>query len=389
MNTESNTSSGLKRWGLLIFLCLLIVVVLAGLKYRQISKAIAFAESYPESSEAVTTVIASPEDWPQTYRTIAEVKSTQQLELRNEVSGIINTIGFQGGETVSVGQLLLSLDDSEEQAQLAASQAQLKLANLQLRRLAELRKKKLASKNDYDSAEADRDVLIANITALRARIKKKNIEAPFAAQTSLHDLQPGQYLEPNSLISSLIGVSSERWLDFHVPQQYARLKVGESIVVRGKALAEGKLTAQIIAADASLNTHSRNRRYRASFSSAGNMISPGSVLDIDVQVGLHSGVFKLPIAAVRYNALGSYVYVLEQAEADAGADYRAQRRVVIVGERVGEDIIVLSGINDAERIAAIGSFKLSEGMLTHVVDRVQDGENVTDSIPSNKATNND
>ncbi len=368
MSAKSPKPSGLKRWGLLLLLCLLITIALAAAKYYQISQAIAEAESFPEPSEAVTAVSAAQVSWPKTYRTIAEVKATQQLELRNEVEGIIKSIGFMGGETVQEEQVLLTLDDSEEQAQLAATHAQLKLAQLQLRRLAELKKKKLASKNDVDSAEADKNVLIANAEALKARIKKKNILAPFSAQTGLHDLQEGQYLAPNTLISNLTGLSSERWLDFNLPQQYASLQLGDLISVSGSELENLYQKAKVTAADGSLNAQSRNRQYRAVLSSVSSTLSPGSVLDIEVVVGSHSNVYKLPIAAVRYSALGSYVYVLEQAEQGAPAPYRASRRSVTVGERVGEDIIVLEGINEGEQIAATGAFKLSDNILVRVVE---------------------
>ena len=108
------------------------LALLGGLKYLQISKAIAFANSFPERSETVTALHVQPSSLAKTMRVIAEVQATQYVELRTEVDGKISEINFNGGESVAVGQVLLQLDSSEERAQLSASRAQLKLAELQL-----------------------------------------------------------------------------------------------------------------------------------------------------------------------------------------------------------------------------------------------------------------
>ena len=76
----------------------------------QVRQAIDFADSFPERSEAVTALIVQPGEWQRTYRTIGELRATQNLELRTEVDGKISLIGFVGGDRIKQGQLLLQLD---------------------------------------------------------------------------------------------------------------------------------------------------------------------------------------------------------------------------------------------------------------------------------------
>ena len=158
------------RWLWLLVVCVAVAAVLGGLKFMQVRQAIAFANSFPERSESVTALIATPGEWQRTYRTIGELRATQNLELRTEVDGKISAIGFVGGDEIKQGQLLLQLDSSEEAAQLRAMRAQLDLAELELKRNAELLGKKLVSKSDYDISVANRDVLAANAAALTAAI---------------------------------------------------------------------------------------------------------------------------------------------------------------------------------------------------------------------------
>ncbi len=371
-NTADATPPGkTRRWLWLLLVCLVVVAVLGGLKYVQVTRAIAFGNSFPERSETVTAVIATPVSWQQRYRTIGEVRATRYVELRTEVDGKISEIGFIGGSPVVAGQTLLVLDSSEERAQLQATRAQLQLAQLQLKRIAQLRASKLASENENDSAKADKDILEANVASLQARIDKKSLSAPFDAQTGLHSLQVGQYLPANAIITELTGGQGELWIDFNLPQGKASLAIGDPVQVSSRSLSGVHLTATVISAEASLDLQSRSRGYRALLTDPPEAIRPGSVVDVEVATGSLEGIFRLPSTAVRRNSFGAYVYVLEAAEPGGIAEFRAVRRQVTIGPGDGEEIIVTGGVEPGERIAAIGAFKLTDGLPTHVAEKQQ------------------
>lgn len=368
----SQRTGATRRWALLLLVCLVIVAVLGSLKYRQVQEAIALGNAFPERSEAVTAVIATPVDWQQSYKTIGEVRATRYIELRTEVGGKIAEIGFLGGDSVTAGQKLLVLDSTEERAQLQATRAQLKLAKLQLGRLGDLRKKNLASQNDYDSAEADKNILNANAAALMATIEKKTLTAPFDAQTGLHTLQVGQYLAANTTVTELTGGLGEVWIDFSLPQGKESLAIGDLVQISSRSVNGGQLQARVISANASLNTESRSRGFRALLVNPPEAIRPGAVVDVKAMTGSLQGVFRLPASAVRRNNFGAYVYVLKGSEPDALADYRASRRAITIGPSDGSDVLVTGGLEPGEMVAAIGAFKLLDGLLSHVVEREED-----------------
>ena len=360
----------MKRWMLLLLVCLVLISSLAGLKYMQVQKAIDFAASFPERSASVTAVTAETGSWTQIYRTIGEVRATRFVQLRNEIEGRITRIGFAGGDAVKAGQVLLSLDSREEMAQLEATRAQLQLAQLRLQRVSDLREKKMASPEDYDRAAADKAVLQANVAALTARIDKKQLTAPFAATTSLHTLEIGQYLAANSSIAGLTGNARQLWLDFDLPQDNATISIGASVSLSGTGLTDAGLVAHVISAEPAIDAVSRTRGYRALLQDASDRLSPGAVVDVAVQTGAIEGVIRLPATAVRRSNFGAFVYVLKDAEADAVAPYRAERRQVTVARAVGEQVVITAGLSVGERVAALGAFKLQEGLLVHVVERV-------------------
>ena len=377
-HTSSNdaavsTKTKIKRWVLILLFCFTIVLVLGGIKFWQIQQTILIAQSYPERSASVTAITAELTQWQDIYKTIGEVRSPQYLELKNEVDGVISVLNFQGGDTVAKGQLLLQLNSKEEQASIDAAQAELVLAELQLTRLSELRHKNLTSKNEYDRAEANRNVLRANISALTAKIEKKSIYAPFSAQVGLHHLQVGQYLSANSKVAQLNGLQKKLWVDFSLPQEFSALAVGSKISLSAQNILAQSLTATIISADPLINTTSRQRRFRALLENAPESILPGVMFTITVNQGKPLDVFKLPSNVVRRNSIGAQVYVLTPAEQGAPASHRATYRSVIIHATEGQSIIVLSGLNVGDLLANVGAFKLQDGMLADVVSEQQSG----------------
>lgn len=372
LGNELSNKGAAKRWLWLLLVCVIVLAVLGGLKFLQISKAIAFANSFPERSETVTAIFAQPSSLAKTMRVIAEVQATQYVELRTEVDGKISEINFNGGEAVAKAQVLLQLDSSEERAQLRATRAQLKLAELQLRRATELRNKNLASKNDVDIARADKDVLVANAAALSATIDKKTLTAPFAAETGVHNLQVGQYLAANTLITELSGGAGEYWLDFDLPQDKATLSVGDAVLVSSRDLIDETLTVKIVSADSRINVESRSRGYRALIVDAPKSLRPGAVVNVDAIFATDHGVFRLPASAVRRSNFGAFVYLLNDAEEGAAAKYRATRKQVTIAGAQGSDVFVSAGLQAGELVAAIGAFKLEDGLLVNVVERSRD-----------------
>ena len=357
------------RWLLAALIFLLVVAALALLKYRQVSAAIAFAESLPERSESVTAVVAQPSTLPILFTTIGELRSTQYLQLRNEVGGKITAINFEGGDIVAEGQILIELDSEEEAAQLRATRAQLALAELQLKRALDLQKKNLASKNDVDIARADKDVLIANAAALEAAIAKKTLAAPFAAKTDVHNLQIGQFLSANTQITDLNGTQGMYWVDFELPQEKAIVEAGDEIVVSSEQLLDAPRSVRIERAEGRIDSESRTRAYRALLAGDDTALSAGAVVNVTVTLGAHEDVYELPLTAVRKSQFGAYAYVLEAAEDGAAASYRARQRQLSVTSYDSDSVFVKGGLEPGDLVAGLGAFKLSEGLLVNVVNR--------------------
>jgi len=373
----------LRRWLITVGACVLLFAVLAAFKYQQIMAFIAFAESFPEPSETVEAATVIKQASASRVTTLGEVVAPQSLELRNELEGRIARLEFESGSVVKRGQLLLQFDISEEKAQLKAAEARLKLAELDLQRVSKLREGSTISAARKDQAVAQFDVAQADIAVLQATIAKKTLIAPFDAYTGLHQLEVGEFLQANSLITTLIGTTDYFWVDFSLPLSEASMAIGTQITVAPIARADQPTTGVIVAKDSVMSASSRNLRFRARIASDKDL-PQNAVVNISVITSQFTEALTIPATAVRRDQLGAYVFRLVADEKTENA-YRAQRRsVTTAGFLNGGDsaiesqwVTVKEGLQEGDLVAANGSFKLRENLLVYVTERASESPQVS------------
>lgn len=347
--------------------CFAVLVTLAGIKFFQIKSAVEFAASLPEAMETVEFSQVRETTWAPETTVIAETVAIHAIELRNELSGVIESVHFEPGEAVSKGQLLISQEANQEKAKLASIRADIKLAEAEYQRALSIVAKGAAPASTKDQREAERDALLADEQELIATINKKSIHAPFDATTGLHELDVGQYLNPGTFLTHLVGTNEEIWVDFSLPQQMAGLVVGDSVQFSAENVYRGKRAATIIARDAIANSLSRSVRFRAKISNEDEALFPGMALTAHVPTSKSVHGFTVPASAIRYHTSGPYVFVLARIQNSERGTHRAVKRPISIhGERDGQ-VLVTYGLETGDEVATLGSFKLRENILVNAI----------------------
>lgn len=331
-------------------------------KSAAVREANAAAATQPELVESVTSAIASERLHRQTTTSIGTVVALRSITLRNEVAGLVESVALVPGRIVEAGEVLVALDVSVEKAELAAQAAEAALAETTLARLERLRADGAVSQEELDQARAQRDVALARIARTQAIIARKTIRAPFRARVGLADVHPGQYLNEGTLLTTLQGVDDSTHVDFAVSQQVAAgLRPGQEveIVVEGGAPAP----ARIVAIDALVDAVTRNAVVRAR--TAELSISPGASVRVVVPTGEAVPAVVVPATALRKGPAGEHVFVLKE---DPAGQTRAHVRTVQSGPIVDHQVVITSGLEPGERVAAQGSFKLFESVAVAVAE---------------------
>jgi membrane fusion protein (multidrug efflux system) len=356
--------SGSRRWigsASLLGVIGVTAVALTAWKSTAIRAADTAAASQPEPVETVTTAVAVERPYHESTTSIGTVLALRSITLRNEVSGLVRDVSLVSGDIVEAGDVLVGLDVSVEQSELAALEAHAGLAETTFGRLERLREGGAASQEEVDQARAERDVALAQVERTRAVIARKTIRAPFRARVGIADVHPGQYLNEGTLLTTLQGVDGAVHVDFAVAQQVAAgLREGQDVEV----VSNGEsIPAEIVAIDARVDPTTRNAIVRARMR-AGSA-APGASVRVVVPVGLESAAVLIPATALRKGPAGDHVFVVEP---DAAGQTRAHVRPVQSGSMVHDQVVITRGLAAGERIASQGSFKLYESVAVNVAD---------------------
>jgi membrane fusion protein (multidrug efflux system) len=350
---------------LLVSVVLLIGIGLAAWKYESIQSEHVASANQPEPMESVTIAVARAIDHRQTTTSIGTVLALRSITLKNELAGTVREVRLTPGQIVEAGTLLVALDVSVEEAELRAQEAQVALAKTILNRRQHLSQELATTQEEVDRARADLDVALAQIARTKAIIAKKTIRAPFRVKVGIADVHPGQYLDEGTLLTTLQGVGDAVHVDFTVAQQVAAgLRVGESVEIL--AVSDSPtIVAKIVALDARVDPTTRNAMVRARIEGTRHIPAPGASVRVRVPVGLTRNVVAIPVSALRKGPGGDQVFIV--APGDDGRT-RVHTRQVEIGPMFGDEIIISAGLTAGEQIAALGSFKLRDGILVAIAD---------------------
>src|SRR5512132_498812 len=238
-----------KRMFVMLTLTLLFVAGLGFVKFRQIQTAIAQGAAFQPPPEAVTTVVALQERWPSTLNAIGTMAAVRGVTVSADLPGIVDEILFESGQAVREGQVLVVLDTRQEQAQMAAVEAQRVLARLNFNRMQDLLDQRVVSKAEYDSATAESRQAEARVGEIRAAIERKTIRAPFSGILGIRQINKGQYLAGGDPVVPRQSVDPI-YVNFGVPQQEAgEVRVGRRVRITASELGDSEFVGRVSALD--------------------------------------------------------------------------------------------------------------------------------------------
>jgi membrane fusion protein, multidrug efflux system len=361
-----------KRMILMLTVTVAVLAVLGFLKFQQFQAAAAQAAGFQPPPEAVTTIVAQPEEWPDTLAVIGTTAAVQGVTVSADLPGLVARISFESGQSVRQGDVLVELDTREEQAQLAAAEAQRELARLNFERMQALVVDGAISRADYDRAAAEQKSSDARVGEITAGIARKTIRAPFSGVLGIRQVNLGQYLSAGDPVVPLQSLHPI-YVNFGVPQQdTARVRVGGRIRVTTDNLSGVEFTGRVTAVDSVVSPETRNVQVQATVPNPGGKLRPGMFVQTSVVTGATRSNVSLPASAISYAPFGDSVFVLADMKGPGGQTYRgARQQFVKLGPSRGDRVAVLSGVNPGDEVVTSGTFKLRNGAAVHVNNAVQ------------------
>ncbi len=310
----------------------------------------------------------------------ARLQAVEYVEIRPQVTGIIEKIHFEDGQIVEKGHVLYTIDPRPYEAAVALARSEVtaaketeELSKKELARAEELLKSGAVSKQGYDERVNSQKINRSLNAGANANLKKAlvdldhtTIEAPIAGRISRPEITEGNLVKSDSApILTTIVSDKEIYADFDVDEQtyltFVRAGAGQTLAaektipVRLFLKDDDKAyDGTIKSFDNKINPSSGTIRVRAIFTNDDGALLPG--MFARTQIGSAGTENKITITekAIQTDQNRKFVYIV-------GEDNAATYREVKPSDTVNGERIILSGLQPGDKVIVDNLMKIRPG----------------------------
>ena len=316
------------------------------------------AAKRPPNAHLVEAVTVQAEALAYRAERTGSLRARREVRVFNQEEGRIAELPHFEGDRVNHGEVVARLDDTLLSAQLDKAKAQRRQAELDLKRLQGLAKKRLAAEDELARARTALQVAQAEEALLTTRLGYAEIHAPFTGVVTQRLAEPGDIAPRHTHLLTLMDPTSlimeARVSELLLPD----LATGDAVEMRIDALGETRHRGVIRRIHPTVDPRTRMGRVEIALEPAPEGARPGQLARVHLQ-GRGEERLALPFHALRRDEAGEYVFIL-------GDDGKVTRRGVESGPRLAERVAVTSGIEAGERVVTKGFLGLAAGMKVKV-----------------------
>jgi len=329
---------------------------------------------------------------------VGSVLAAQQVALTTRVEGFLDSVNFVEGGFVEAGSIAFVVEKDTYQAAVEGAQAQLdsaiaaeagaqatlRLQDINLVRQQELLRTAAVSQATVDTAQANRDNAQAQANQAKAQIELMDsqlrtaqlnlsftdIKSPISGRIGKANITQGNLVSPSSgTLATVVqtdpmrvvfSISDREYLDVIRTVQPDNRGIAADAAAYQPRLrlpdgTEYEQPGKIAFLDNTFDPSTGTIAVYADFPNPQLKLVPGQFVQVTVKAGEAVELPVVPAEAILQDQKGPYVFGLDEHN-------RAQIRRVKLGQRVGTDVAVTSGLAQGEIVIVSGIQKVRAGI---------------------------
>lgn len=294
-------------------------------------------------------------------------------EVRPQVNGLVKKRLFEEGSEVEEGQQLYQIDDAIYRAAHKKAAANLRTAELQAKRYAELAKVDAVSRQAHDDAQAAYLQAQAEEELARINLTYSKVLAPISGRIGRSAVSEGA-LVTNGQPNAMATVQQLDPIYVDMTQSSVELMALRRALEAGQIRQNGQgAPVQLRLEDGTIYEHAGTLKFsevevapstgsvtlRAEFPNPDRKLLPGMFVHALVDSGVRDGVYLVPNQALMLGNERSTVYVVDE-------EGRVEARRVRNERMVNNQWMVTEGLNPGEHIIVEGRQRVRPGVLVKV-----------------------
>jgi multidrug efflux system membrane fusion protein len=333
----------------------------------------------------VTVGQVTRRDMPEQLLGIGTIESAESVMLRPQIDGQLIEVKFEEGQDVKAGDVMFMVDPrpyeaalAEAEAMLAKDQVMAEDAERAAAQMAEALANRAISRRDADKAQAEARAARAQVSSDQAAVDAARLRLEYCRVTSPIDGRAGSLLANVGNIvearqTDLVQINqiAPIYASFAVPEQNlariraqqaaAPLRVAATIPGTGSDAGE-PIQGELSFIDNKVDTTTGTVRLKAVFENADRRLWPGQFVNLVLTISVESGAVVAPSSAVQKGQGGTFVYVVKD-------DRTVEQRAVVSSRRIGNDLVISSGLQPGETVVTDGQLRLVPGAAIEIVEK--------------------
>jgi membrane fusion protein (multidrug efflux system) len=271
----------------------------------------------------------------------------------------------RGTLLAEINQIDYELDERRSEAALKQAQASLVNAKAEYQRKESLLKEELVTKQQFDDistkvglADAALESARAALSISKEKLSRTKIYSPIIASVKEKKVSVGDFVRNGTSLFQIIKTNPLK-LRFSISEKdVAGLKTGQDVAFSVDAFANQKFHGKISLLYPNLEEKTRTLQAEAVVPNAGQILKPGYFARIQIFTREARDAVIVPLTALLYDGPTIRVFVVNGNQ--------AKERIIKTGNKYGEYVEVLDGLNEGEQVVVVGQNNLSEGVKVNV-----------------------
>lgn len=351
-----------------------------------------------QQAVGVKVFTAVQKDAAITYEFVGDIQAKNEVKITPRVSGLIIERYVNGGDDVTEGQPLFKIDPRDYETSVTSNRSQVLSAEVTYNRaqqdrvrFEQLLKGGAISQQQYDIALASEQEALAQVNNLKGSLTQSElnlgytvVRAPMSGKIGVDLMSAGTFATSGQTILATVSSMDPVQVQFSINEtdylKFARMGgttdfSSQPVKMMLSDGSEYPELGKIVEIDRGLNQQTGTLSMKAQFNNPKNILLPSMFARVQITGEVRKNAILIPQRAVYMQLTKSFVSVVNE-------EGKAEARPVTVGAKVGQLIIVESGIKAGDKIITEGQIKATPGTPVQVTE-IQESDLKIESPNSN------
>ena len=288
----------------------------------------------------------------------AMLEPDRDADIAVAVQGKIKSLNIELGSYVAKGQVIGKIDSRLKELNLQSTQLSAAKLEKDMRTYKELMEGNAATEEKYNDIKYNYENSKIQLEQIRQQITDGNIIAPISGVVVAKNLEAGEFVNPGTVIASVVNVSSLKAAVMVNEKDVYKLKNGQQAVISSDVF-PGKTFRGQISFISPKGDDNHNYRVEVEVNNAGQSLKAGTYVKVMFGINQQSDALQIPKKALAEGMKNPFIYVVK--------GNGVEQRKLVLGRELGENVEVISGLQQGEVVVVNGQINLTESSKVEVV----------------------